>query len=140
MISILEQIVPIIAVSGVFGGPVAIVGITAWYRLKRQRQHNEIIRAALEAGKDIAPELLLPPSQPKRSLNVRVPHLLLILGIVLVGFGVALFLVIFLKQLPNGALNALAKGMVGMMFALPGAGLLIADRLIKKQSSRQPKQ
>jgi uncharacterized membrane protein HdeD (DUF308 family) len=85
---------------------------------------NEIIRAAIEAGKDIAPELLA--DAPRKSN----PHKWLVTGIILVGCGIAVFMMLWLK-------HDIAHAMHGLILLLPGAGLLLADYLIKKQTAKQ---
>jgi uncharacterized membrane protein YczE len=78
------------------------------------------VRTAIEAGKDISPELLIAPSTNYSK------HLRLIIGILMIAFGIALIPCIYMQ-------GNIHEAMAGLLFALPGAGLLLADYLIKKQ-------
>jgi len=54
------QVIPILLV--VFGCPVAIVGLVAYFRARKQKQLHETIRAMIEKGVPIPPELLRSPT------------------------------------------------------------------------------
>lgn len=64
-----DNLVAILAIVMVFGMPVAMYAIYVWYRLRRQRQRNEVIAALAEHGQPVAPELLIEPVPPYADLR-----------------------------------------------------------------------
>jgi hypothetical protein len=54
------EAIPILLI--VFGCPVAIVGLIAYFQARKQRQLHETLRAMIEKGVPIPPELLRPPA------------------------------------------------------------------------------
>ena len=64
-----DNLVAILAIVMVFGMPVAMYAIYVWYRLRRQRQRNEVIATLAEHGQPVAPELLIEPVPPHADLR-----------------------------------------------------------------------
>jgi hypothetical protein len=117
-----HELTKIVEVVCVFGMPVAILAIVMRSRAHSERLRHALISAAIEAGRDISPELLCAQPQGKR----RMPHLRLIAGIMLAAFGAGIMPIIWV-------MNSWREGMAGIIFLLPGAALVLADYLIKRQ-------
>jgi len=107
------------------------------WRYLAERERQKTLRAVLERGAALEPallqQLLSPPRKPKS------PHGLLVGGLVTVAFAIGLFVLGLCIGLgPQGDPEAL-KGLSGSagLFFFVGAALLVADRLVKRSSSRQ---
>jgi hypothetical protein len=95
LVAIIATLVPIVAILSVFGVPVAIIGLVFYFRYRRNKMVHETMRAMIEKGMPITPELIAQlrnrPSgssnQPGRS---RQRHLLP--GLILTGVGTALLI------------------------------------------------
>jgi hypothetical protein len=122
-----HEITNILAAIGVFGLPMFIVWLVVRANAKKLQSQHDLIRVALELGKDISPELLLPP-QPRSRKGSR--HSRLVIGIILISVGLALAPIVGLQA-------GYQQSVVGLLFILPGAGLLLADYLIKRDSAKQ---
>ena len=73
-------------------GPVILVGLYFWFRLKARREMQDTIRVALDKGQELSPELidrLGHPKAPKdRDFRLAIIWLAIAVGLVLIGFAV----------------------------------------------------
>jgi len=85
-----EDMVPIFGIVGVFGGGTVIVGLFLYFRYRRNKMLHETLRAMVDKGVPIPPELLGAPQQntpPRIRSGVRNDFLI---GLVLVAVGLGL--------------------------------------------------
>jgi hypothetical protein len=86
-------LIPIIAILMVFGMPIAIVGMFFYFRHRKSRMLHETLRAMVEKGVAIPPELLTPPSQDRGINNLPADHAVphekkdMRHGVILIGIG-----------------------------------------------------
>jgi len=76
-----SQAQAIVAEVVVFGCPVLIVALTAYWRYRRAQLLHQTLRAMVEKGAAIPPELLVPPRPPANDFRR---------GVLLISFGVGL--------------------------------------------------
>jgi hypothetical protein len=89
------EAIPILLI--VFGCPVAMVGLVAYFRARKQKQLHETLRVMIEKGVPIPPELLRPPVTPGEVPEAQKPEdpraaLRQGLFLIAVGLGVGLWL------------------------------------------------
>jgi hypothetical protein len=106
-----SQVEDILVPIGFFGGTVAIVALVVMLRLKRNKMLHETMRAMIDKGQPIPPELLQ-PHEPKRR-----PRSDLRRGLVLAGIGVGLTVWL--------ALDGGNKWALGLIPLLMGLGFLV---------------
>jgi len=72
--------------------PAILLGIFFWFRLKARRDMQETIRAAIDKGQELSPEVidrLGHPKQPKdKDMRLAVIWLAIAIGLVLIGVAV----------------------------------------------------
>jgi hypothetical protein len=123
----LGSLLPIISVLAVFGMPVAIVGFALYFKHRRNRMLHETLRAMVEKGVPIPPELMAgggvatttSPSVARRGNND------LRAGLVLMGVGGGLFLV---------------AGKVGFISLFIGLALILSWFITTKTRNNQTPQ
>lgn len=92
--SFLGPLLPIISVLAVFGAPVAVVALFVFLRHRRNRMLHETLRAMVEKGVPIPPELIARGGLASTALSeVRPGYRDLRWGLVLVALGGGLFIV-----------------------------------------------
>ena len=73
-------------------GPVILLALFFWIRLKARRDMQDTIRAAIDKGQELSPEVidrLGHPKQPKdKDMRLAVIWLAIAVGLVLIGFAV----------------------------------------------------
>jgi len=116
----MENVVSIIAV---FAMPVLVVAIAKYAQLKETQSRNSIIAKAIEAGKEINPELLV---EKKKEAN---PHRLLLWSVVLICLSIAGFVPLYLLVNINVAT-------LSLLLLLPGIGLLVAQCVLNRQAKK----
>jgi hypothetical protein len=92
-----------------------VVAAALYYAYRRNAQQHETLRLMVEKGREIPPELLIPP--PKRRSDLR-------RGIVILAFGIGLMAFFALHETHEKGLWGL-----GLIPTLMGAGYLLASRL-----------
>ncbi|WP_293397744.1 DUF6249 domain-containing protein [Nevskia sp.] len=65
--TLVEALVPLVAVIMVFGMPIVIVLAVLRYRANRQRSINEMVLKLADKGQPIPPELFMEPTKKKKS-------------------------------------------------------------------------
>ena len=117
-------LIPIVAMVAVFGSPVAILGLFFYFRHRRNRMMHETLRAMIEKGVPIPPELLA--GGGAALANAANAGLLqnndLRYGLIFVALGIGLFVLV---------------GKWGLIPLLIGAAMIVAW-LIGKTSSKNP--
>jgi hypothetical protein len=112
------DIVPIVAMAvpiSLFAAMVIIVVLVISQRLKKNRMLHETLRAMIEKGTPIPPELLHPQDAPRR------PRSDLRSGLALIGIGIALLIAFYhLGSVPRG---------LGLIPLLMGVAFLITWKL-----------
>jgi hypothetical protein len=119
-----DDIVPIMGIAGVFGGGTVVVGLLLYFRYRRNKMLHETLRAMIEKGVNIPPELL---SMPPESFGPR-PRSDFRTGLILVGVGVALFFL-----LPTDTAR------FGLIPVLIGVAFLISWKVEQKKKDQPGK-
>jgi hypothetical protein len=126
----LEDVVPIVAVAGLWIMIVAVVGISVWGGVAKRRDVNETLRRAIDAGHKLDAETLAAMERPTRSADddLRSGITLTALALGFVGC-VGLYWVGFAPGGPDAGFGfAIAAIIVGAL----GVGRLIAAFLRRK--------
>ena len=123
------QAIPILLV--VFGCPVAIVGLVAYFRARKQKQLHETLRAMIEKDIPIPPELLRSPaptgdaSEPDRAD----PQTALRQGLFLVALGVGICVWLLIKSSDSWGLGFIPF-LIGLSF--------LAEWQLEKRNPSKP--
>jgi hypothetical protein len=122
------QVIPILLV--VFGCPVAIVGLVAYFRARKQKQLHETLRAMIEKGVPIPPELLRSPTPAVDASEAERedPRTALRQGLFLVALGAGICVWLLIKSSDSWGL--------GFIPFLIGVAFLAEWRLEKRNSSK----
>jgi len=120
--------IPILLV--VFGCPVAIVGLVAYFRARKQKQLHETLRAMIEKGVPIPPELLRSPTPAGDASEADRddPRTALRQGLFLVALGVGICVWLLIKSSDSWGL--------GFIPFLIGVSFLAEWRLEKRNPSK----
>jgi len=86
------DVVPIVAILGVFGMPVAIVGLVFYFIYRRNKMMHETLRAMIEKGMPVTPELLADLKATGYKTKSQSRNHRLLPGLVLTGLGTALLI------------------------------------------------
>jgi hypothetical protein len=116
-----EDILPALIMGLMMSGAVAIVALSMYYRNRKHREEQETIRAALEKGVDIPPDLFKKENGGNGTPTARK-------GIYWTMIGISLFIALYVTAGIRGAVWALIP------FAL-GIGCLLASRSEKSSDS-----
>lgn len=106
----------------VFGFTALVIFVIVFFRFRGERVRHETLRAMVEKGAEIPPELLVPPVAAKKHADLRRGLVLLGAGLGLIGF----LLVSGDPDMPRGVWG------VGLIPTLIGAGYLLVWWLDKK--------
>ena len=117
--TLVEALVPLVAVIMIFGMPIVIVLAVLRYRANRQKSINEMVLKLADKGQPIPPELFLEPGK-KRKSDISS-------GLSLVGAGIGLMGFFYFA----GAEEAIGIGFIPLAI---GVGQLIAWKI-----EQQPK-
>jgi hypothetical protein len=122
------QVIPILLV--VFGCPVAIVGLVAYFRARKQKQLHETLRAMIEKGVPIPPELLRSPTPAGDASEAERddPRTALRQGLFLVALGAGICVWLLIESSDSWGL--------GFIPFLIGLAFLAEWRLEKRNSSK----
>jgi hypothetical protein len=112
--TLVEALVPLVAVIMIFGMPIVIVLAVLRYRANRQKLINEMVLKLADKGQPIPPELFLEPGK-KRKSDVSS-------GLSLIGAGIGLMGFFWFA----GAEEAIGIGFIPLMI---GVGQLIAWKI-----------
>ncbi|MEK7685371.1 MAG: DUF6249 domain-containing protein [Verrucomicrobiota bacterium] len=120
--------IPILLV--VFGCPVAIVGLVAYFRARKQKQLHETLRAMIEKGVPIPPELLRSPTPAGDASEAERddPRTALRQGLFLVALGVGICVWLLIESSDSWGL--------GFIPFLIGVSFLAEWRLEKRNPSK----
>jgi len=123
-----SKAIPILLV--VFGCPVAIVGLVAYFRARKQKQLHETLRAMIEKGVPIPPELLRSPTPAVDTSEAERddPRTALRQGLFLVALGAGICLWLLIESSNSWGL--------GFIPFLIGLAFLAEWRLEKRNSSK----
>jgi hypothetical protein len=117
-----DDMIPIFGIVGVFGGGTVVVGLFLYFRYRRNKMLHETLRAMIDKGVNIPPELL---SMPPESFAPR-PRSDLRTGLILICVGVSLFLVLD----PHAARFGLIPVLIGVAFLI--------SWIVEKKKKDQP--
>lgn len=105
-------------------GPVILLGVFFWLRFRARREMQETIRAALDKGQELSPELidrLGHPKAPKdRDFRLGVIWIAVAVGIAILGFAI-----------PEEEATQPLLGIAGLPFVI-GAAYLILNKFAKR--------
>ena len=123
------QAIPILLV--VFGCPVAIVGLVAYFRARKQKQLHETLRAMIEKGVPIPPELLRSPapSGDASKSGGDDPRTALRQGLFLVALGAGICIWLLIKSSDSWGLGFIPL-LIGLSF--------LAEWRLEKQNPSTP--
>ncbi len=116
------DIVPIVAMSvpiALFAAMVAVVALVVSMRLKKNRMMHDTLRAMIEKGTPIPPELLNPPAQRRPKSDLRS-------GLIWIGVGIGLTLLSLVQRNNNWP--------IGLIPLLIGVAFLIAWKFEAKKN------
>lgn len=116
------QMEAIVVPTATFGFIALVIFIVAFYHFRRERVRHETLRAMVEKGVEIPPELLAPPAAAKKHSDLRRGLVLLGTGLGVVGF----FALIKDQEVPDGIWG------IGLIPALIGVGYLLVWWLEKR--------
>lgn len=126
--SFLMNLIPIVAILMVFGMPIAIVGMFFYFRHRKTRMLHETLRAMVEKGIPIPPELFSGPPNV-RGTNLPMPPIIhrekkdLRNGVILIGVG--------------AGVTAVA-GKAGLIILFIGVAMVVVGLIEKKDKSNPP--
>ncbi|MCS5586900.1 MAG: DUF6249 domain-containing protein [Porticoccaceae bacterium] len=115
MIELIDELVPIFAIVGVFGMPVFIVWIALHFNNKKKEQFHASLQKLIESGQELSPELLqsIPGYIEEDQKNSDIKS-----GTVLIGIGIG---ILFLGKF---GLNSTVVWASGLLVASLGLALL----------------
>lgn len=117
------DLIPIFGIVFTFMTPVVIVLIVFLTKMKQEKYRNEVIKAAIEQGRELPPDLFKQQDKPKESL-LRTSTFFLAFGI-----GIGIFFYFFFAS--SG--ESLKFASIGLIFIFIGIGQLIAYLIEQKQ-------
>jgi hypothetical protein len=120
-----DTLIPIVAIIFTFGMPVAIVAIVVISRHRRKRMLHETIRAMIEKGVTIPPELLQSEHEPKPGQKNDFRN-----GLVLIAVGLGLTLSYAIKGYPP-----LIAGLIPLLI---GVAFLVTWKVAGSKNGQKP--
>jgi hypothetical protein len=116
-------LIPIFGIVFSFVAPVLIILIIFLNKTKQEKYKNEVLKAAIEQGRELPPDFFKSQKKPKESL-LRTATFFLAFGL-----GLGLFFYFFFADQGQG----LKFASMGLIFVFIGIGQLIAYQMEKKQ-------
>src|SRR5687768_7798376 len=111
------EAIPILLI--VFGCPVAIVGLVAYFRARKQNQLHDTLRVMIEKGVPIPPELLRPPitagEVSEADKDDDDPRTALRQGLFLIALGLGICIWLFIKSSDSWGLGFIPL-LIGLSF------------------------
>lgn len=123
MVSYEELLIPIFGIVFSFVTPIAIVLIIFLNKTKQEKYRNEVLKAAIEQGRELPADFFKQQEKPKENL-LRTSTFFLAFGI-----GIGIFFYLFFT--PTG--EGLKFASIGLIFIFIGIGQLIAYLIERKQ-------
>lgn len=118
-----DLLIPIFGIVFSFLTPIAIILIIFLNKTKQEKYRNEVLKAAIEQGRELPADLFKQQEKPKENL-LRTSTFFLAFGI-----GIAIFFYLFFA--PTG--EGLKFASIGLIFLFIGIGQLIAYLIERKQ-------
>ena len=115
-------LIPIFGIVFSFVTPMIIVLIVFLNKTKQEKYRNEVLKAAIEQGRELPPDFFKTPQKPKENL-LRTATFFLAFGL-----GLGLFFYFFFADQGQG----LKFASMGLIFVFIGIGQLIAYHIEKK--------
>lgn len=120
----LDEIVPIVAVGGLWMMIIAVVGISVWGGVEKRRASNETLRRAIEAGYKLDPATLAALEKPLRTADDDVRSGITLTALAL---GLAACFGLFAAGFaPGGADAGFGFAIAGIIVGAIGVGRLVA--------------
>jgi len=110
------EVIPILLI--VFGCPVAIVGLVAYFRARKQKQLHDTLRIMIEKGVPIPPELLRPPitaGEVSEADKDNDPRTALRQGLFLIALGLGVCIWLWIKSSDSWGLGFIPL-LIGLSF------------------------
>lgn len=123
MVSYSELLIPIFGIVFSFMTPIAIILIIFLNKTKQEKFRNEVLKAAIEQGRELPADFFKQQEKPKENL-LRTSTFFLAFGV-----GISIFFYLFFA--PTG--NGLRFASIGLIFLFIGIGQLIAYSIERKQ-------
>lgn len=119
----LELLISIFGIVFSFVTPIVIILIIFLSKTKQEKYKNEVLKAAIEQGRELPADFFKQPEKPKESL-LRTSTFFLAFGI-----GIGIFFYFFFGPQEDG----LKFASIGLIFIFIGIGQLIAYLIEQKQ-------
>lgn len=116
------QLIPIFGIVFSFVTPMIIVLIIFLSKTKQEKYRNDVLKAAIEQGRELPPDFFKPQQKPKENLLKTGTFFLAF------GFGLGIFFYFFFAD--QG--ESLKFASMGLIFIFIGIGQLIAYQLERK--------
>lgn len=120
-----HNIIPIVGIIATFSTPVIIILIIFLTKMKQEKYRNEVIKAAIEHGRELPADLFKLQEKPKESL-LQTSTFFLAFGV-----GIGIFFYFFFAS--SG--QSLRFASIGLIFIFIGLGQLIAYLIERKQKN-----
>lgn len=118
-----DLLIPIFGIVFSFITPIAIILIIFLNKTKQEKYRNEVLKAAIEQGRELPADFFKQREKPKENL-LRTSTFFLAFGV-----GIGIFFYFFFA--PTG--NGLRFASIGLIFLFIGIGQLIAYLIERKQ-------
>lgn len=118
-----DNLIPIFGIVFTFLTPVLIILIIFLNKTKQERSRNEVLKSAIENGRELPADFFQKPEKPKENL-LRTSTFFLAFGL-----GISIFFYLFFT--PTG--EGLRFASIGLIFIFIGIGQLIAYLIERKQ-------
>lgn len=119
----LQNIIPIIGIIATFSTPIVIILIIFLTKLKQEKYRNDVIKTAIEQGRELPADLFKLQEKPKENL-LRTSTFFLAFGV-----GIGIFFYFFFASTGE----SLKFGSIGLIFIFIGIGQLIAYLIERNQ-------
>ncbi|HET9571810.1 MAG TPA: DUF6249 domain-containing protein [Bacteroidales bacterium] len=117
------DLIPIVGTISPFLCAILIILIIFLFKTKQEKSRNDVLKAAIEHGRELPPDFFKKPEKPKVNL---LTNSLFFLGF---GLGVSVFFYLFFAEQGQGFKFA----SIGLIFIFIGLGQLVAYLVERKQ-------
>lgn len=118
-----NNLIPIFGIVFTFLTPVLIILIIFLNKTKQERYRNEVLKSAIEQGRELPADFFKSPEKPKENL-LRTSTFFLAFGL-----GISIFFYLFFMSTGE----SLKFASIGLIFIFIGVGQLIAYLIERKQ-------